>query len=111
MFLRFANNILRFFSPAVMAFAFVLIGLPWIPVFAQRQIGVTQDDRDIGEINRRLNQYDQLQLDRRLTVLETNQQESKDNALWYKLTSGGTGLLILEAALRRMNKPKEEESK
>lgn len=108
MILRFIQKMVLFSRPAVLVFAIFLIGTPLLPLFGQRQM-VTREDRDIGEINRRLNEIDQLQIDRRLTVLETLGQEAKDSGLWSKGSSVGTGLLLIEAVVRTRKKRKEEE--
>lgn len=108
--LLFLRKLTGYSAPYTLAFALFLMGVPWIPVFAQRYSGpVTPEDRDIGEINRHLNSIDSLDIQRRLTVLETILQESRDAALVQKLSSVGTGLLLGERALRIIVKKRKED--
>lgn len=62
-----------------------------------------------SELERRLNVLDALNLDHRVTVIETTLQDLINSIGWYKLTSGGTGLLLMEAVYRHTKKKKEEE--
>lgn len=103
------NKLRRRSSPYVLAFAMLLVGAPWIPVYAQHPRGITQDDRDIGEINRRLNGFDGLQIEHRLSMVETLIQDLKDQALWNKLTTTGTGLLLGERAIMAIGLRRKEE--
>ncbi len=110
MLLRWMRKITRAGAPYTLGFAIFLVGIPWLPLRAQRyERPVTQDDRDIGEINRRLNEIDNLKIPQRLSVLETLVQDLKDQALWTKLTTTGTGLLLGERAFLAMSKKRKED--
>ncbi len=87
-------------------YAVCLILLPWAPLHAQRT--ETQIFVD-PELTHRVERIEKLDLDHRLTVIETNEQDAKDNAIWYKLSSGGTGILLLDAIFRFLNKRNKEE--
>lgn len=110
MILRFLRQIVRDGAPYVLAFAIFLVGIPWIPLNAQRyQEPVTQDDRDIGDINRRLNDIDKLNVPQRISVLETIVQDLKDQALWNKLSTTGIGVLLGERAVIAISKKRKED--
>lgn len=107
--MRFFTKIFHAFSPAVVVYAVCLILLPWVPLHAQRpsqQIEVF----DGTELGHRMDTIERLNLDRRVTILETIVQDAKDNSIWYKGSSVGTGILLLEAVFRFISK-KEEEKK
>lgn len=103
------NKLRRRSSPYVLAFAMLLVGAPWIPVYAQGQHSITQDDRDIGEINRRLNGFDNIQIEHRLSMVEILIQDLRDQAMWNKLTTTGTGLLLGERAIMAIGRKRREE--
>lgn len=86
---------------AVMLMLFSLFGPV---VHAQHVTDITP-----SELERRLNVLDALNLDHRVTVMETTLQDLINSIGWYKLTSGGTGLLLMEAVYRHTKKKKEEE--
>lgn len=83
------------FAFASMVYACLLLGGTFA-VEAQPQPATAQ----LEELERRVNDLEQLQLDHRLTVLETIQRETESTDLLMKLTSGGTGILLLEAGVR-----------
>lgn len=104
--MRFFKKILDAFTPVVAVYAVCLILLPWAPLRAQRtESGPVFSD----DLSRRVDNIEKLNIERRLTVLETIEQDAKDNSLWYKLSSGGTGILLLEAIARFLERRKKEE--
>ncbi len=76
------------------------------PVHAQR---LNEPLISPSEVNRRLDDIEKLNLDHRLTITETTLQELVSNFSWYRVTSGGTGLLLMEAVYRHTKKKREEE--
>lgn len=106
--MRFFKKIFDVGAPFVAVYAVCLILLPWASLHAQQSQVQVLD----YELTHRVERIEKLDLDHRLTVIETNEQDAKDNALWYKLSSGGTGILLLDAIMRYLNKRnKEEETK
>ncbi len=61
------------------------------------------------EVDRRLDEIEKLNLDHRVTIIETTLQDLVSNFSWYRVTSGGTGLLLMEAVYRHTKKKKEED--
>lgn len=97
------------FRPAVFVFAVLLIGLPWIPLHGQQQPAqITIDRFELNEVGHRLEAIEHLDLQHRLTVLETIQQDAKEDVIWHKGSSVGTGLLLIEAVARTVKKKKQE---
>jgi len=63
---------------------------------------------EVTELERRINSMESLNLDHRLTVIETLLLDLQNSSTWSRFTMGGTGLLIAErvvAALRRKSQP------
>lgn len=107
--MRFLRKTFNFSVPFIIVYAMMLIVLPLVPVHAQRpsqQIEVF----DGTELGHRMDTIERLNLDRRVTILETIVQDAKDNSIWYKGSSVGTGILLLEAVFRFISK-KEEDKK
>lgn len=53
-----------------------------------------------------------LDVDHRLTVLETLLKDLQESTTWFKISTGGTGLLIIKASLEVLgvrNKAREQE--
>jgi len=87
----------------VLAFALNLLLFALIPVHAQNSVE--------RELDRRITSIENLNLDHRLTVIETLLNDLKDESLWHKGSTIGTGLLILERgvwALKKKNDKEEE---
>ena len=106
-----AFEMIVYFRYFVLVFAIVLIGLPWVPLFAQRQPRQSTMDRfELNEVGDRVERLEALNIERRITVLETIEQENKDDTWWHRGSSVGTGLLLVEAVVRTArNKKKSQE--
>ena len=94
------ENIMRSFAPAVLAYAALLI----VSALAQPSPRFGSDTIDL---ERRIANLESVNADRRLAVLETIQREAEDQAFWSRVTSGGTGLLLVEASVRLIRRRKE----
>lgn len=105
--MRFFQRIFDVGAPFVAIYAVCLILLPWAQLHAQRQ-DYYQSYSD-NDVSRRVENIEKLNIDRRVTVLETIEQDAKDNSIWYKGSSVGTGILLLEAVFRIIARKKEEE--
>lgn len=98
------------FRSVVFVYAVALILFPLLPALGQRRILPPAQDFDLSELGHRLDAVERLDLERRLTVLETIQTETKEDAMWHKGSSVGTGLLLIEAVsrvARRKKTPQE----
>lgn len=96
------------FRYVVLLFGVCLVGGPWIPVFAQRRILPPAENYDLSELGHRLDAVERLDVQRRLTVLETIQEESKEYSMWSKGSSVGTGLLLIKAVAETVKKKRDE---
>ena len=106
--MRFLRKIFNFGVPFIAVYAMMLIVLPMVPVHAQRPTPQQIEVFDGAELGHRMDTIERLNLDRRVTILETIVQDAKDNSIWYKGSSVGTGILLLEAVFRFISKKEEE---
>jgi len=89
---RFARTLHRIFVYFVLAYAALLIAAPILWNIASAQ--------DRLEVDRRLDNLEKLNLDHRLTVIETLLTEQREASRWGLWSMGGVGLLLGEAAIR-----------
>src|SRR6202140_1384029 len=104
--MRFFRKAFHICSPFIAVYAVCLILLPCAPLHAQRTEVQIFDGAELGH---RMDTIERLNLDRRVTILETIAQDAKDNSIWYKGSSVGTGILLLEAVFRFLARKKEED--
>ncbi len=110
--IRLSNSIKRLktahrvFLSAVTVYAGMLICLPVVVYVAHAQqadrIQRLLDQKD--DIERRIRELESLNLDHRLTVIETLLRDQENNGRWMLLSSGGVGLLLAEAVFRTTKK-------
>lgn len=102
----FINSLKDMFHLLVGAYAVMLILFSaFTPIArAQKVIQVPTD------VDRRLDEIEKLNLDHRVTIIETTLQDLVSNFSWYRVTSGGTGLLLAEAVYRHAKKKKEDDA-
>jgi hypothetical protein len=82
----------------------ILIGMI-MPIKAQQH-----STERVEELGRRIDDLDALHLDHRLTVIETTLTDMVNNFTWYRISTGGTGLLLAEAVVRHVrNKRKQDD--
>jgi len=62
---------------------------------------------EITELERRITSIEALNLDHRLTIIETILNEINSQKIFDRLTMGGTGLLIAERVVNTLRKKKE----
>jgi hypothetical protein len=62
---------------------------------------------EIGELERRVASMETLNLDHRLTIIETKLEELITGKMFDRMTMGGTGLLIAERVVQALRKRKE----
>jgi len=68
-----------------------------------------QSSPQLQELQHRVTSLEELQLDHRLTVIETILRDLQSSSLWHQLTMGGTGLLLGERAIAVLRRKKGEE--
>ena len=81
--------------PLVLGYAFLLVVGPFMPLVGQRSSEVASLQQ-VGDLTRRVELLERMDLEKRLTILETVQAQDKENALWHRGSSVGVGLLIIE---------------
>jgi len=97
------------FHAFVMLYAFVLVlSSLLVPIHAQRSV-VPPPTVQYDDLERRMGDLDKLNLDHRLTVIETTMADMLSNSTWYRISSGGTGLLLAEAVVRHAKKKLKED--
>jgi len=92
-------------APVVGLFGVLLISLPFISMLILGQPADTRQEYQLQELENQVKGQGGLEemiqrIDRRITVLETIQQQNEGNSPWQRGTSVGTGLLLIEAAFR-----------
>lgn len=87
-----AEIVMKFFAPLVLLYALLLA----LSIFAQSPYE--------RELDHRLLSIEGMQLERRITILETLQAEAEKQAVWSKFGVGGVGLLLFEASIRLLKK-------
>lgn len=97
-------------SPMAAVFGVLLVIGPIVYAFAQTP---TRQDYEIEALENQVRTLDQAthdirDIDRRVTILETIQHTLGEENIWQRGSSIGTGLLILEAAVRIGNKKLKE---
>lgn len=89
------------FHFAVLQFAIVMMVAAVYPVHAQNP--------QVEELTRRITSLETLNLDHRLTVIETLLNDIHGDHWGQQMTMGGTALLILERAVQAFRKKVKEE--
>ena len=51
-----------------------------------------------------------IDIDHRLTILETTLHDLQDSSIWFRVSTGGTGLLIVKAAVELLTLKKSKET-
>lgn len=98
--------VMRLLSPVVLVFGTMLvIACSYSLVRAQSlEIKIEALERESFSTK--------LDVDHRLTVLETLLKDLQESTTWFKISTGGTGLLIIKASLEVLgvrNKAREQE--
>lgn len=96
------------FNVVVSLFAVVLIVMSFVPVIAAQPL---PKQVEIEDLERRVAGFESLNLDHRLTVIETILKEDQDNEWKSSATGIGTGLLIVHTAYREVRKRIQDEDK
>lgn len=92
------------FHASVFLFACVLLIAPFVQVHAQNHL-------EVEDLSRRITTLEGLNLDHRLTVIETLLNNLNDSKWPNGITTGGVGLLIFERVFFAVKKKvKETES-
>lgn len=92
------------FHILVSVYAVLLVMLSIESVVAKAQ---PVQQYQITEVERRVSSIETLNLDHRLTIIETILTELNTSKIFDRLTMGGTGLLIVERVVMAMRKRKE----
>ena len=95
------------FNVVVSLFAVVLMVMSFVPIIAAQP----QQQVEIEDFGRRVAGFESLNLDHRLTVIETLLKEDQDNEWKHSATGIGTGLLIVHTAYREVRKRIQDEDK
>ena len=90
------------FHVIILTFGFLLMLVAVMPVHAQAP------EVEVHDLDRRVRVIEDLNLDHRLTVMETILMELKDGDNWQRVTMGGTGLLIAERVFWTFKKKAED---
>lgn len=91
---KHSERIRDFMAPIVFSYAVVVIAGT---VFAQ----VNAPQSTLSQLN---DLRDRMDIEHRLTVVETAQKEIADQFFWSRIGTGGTGLLLLERCLAVLKK-------
>jgi len=81
----------------------LMLSSVFIPLKAQHPSPTITQESAV-DIERRLDTIDRMNLDHRLTIIETTLTDMVSNFTWYRISSGGTGLLLAEAVFRHAKK-------
>jgi hypothetical protein len=92
------------FHWGVVVFALILLATTMAPM-----VGQVRENPEVEDLTRRVGNIESLNLDHRLTVIETLLNEVHGDHVPHLLTMGGTALLILERAVKAMSKRVQEE--
>jgi hypothetical protein len=71
---------------------FMLMAVVFPPLHSQSRVESEQQ----SDLERRIAALESMNVDHRLTILETIRQESEDSLLWSRVSTGGMGLLVME---------------
>ena len=88
------NTVMYFLSPFVAIYAVMLILASSVGmIHGQSSTEMRIEKLESDSVDQKIS------LDHRLTVLETTLKDIQDSSTWFKISTGGTGLLILKAVL------------
>lgn len=87
------------FQTLVAAFALLMFTLSVVPMRAQSAVQM-----QINNLDRRVEAFEGLNVDRRLAVIEQLLMDLRDNNTLHRMTMGGTSLLIAERVWRAVRR-------
>jgi len=102
----FKSALFYWFHILVSAYAVLLMMLSLESIVARAQ---PVEQYQITDLERRVASIEILNLDHRLTIMETILNELNTGKIFDRLTMGGTGLLITERVVMVLRKRKEME--